>query len=352
MFSSERTASLISRHSPSSTRPATSLSNFCDGVLPRERMGSEARVVLNLVLDHFPVLQPDDDLGGHFLGIFVRVFMVRPDRNLLQQSLHIGLDDAVGFELRRHHVAVEEGHRKQVRQAVIRLFLGPDDFVHAVETAAGEVVAELEHVCLNRDHLAGIEFVLPGEFDHAMDRGLRVDHGVVLFDGALHDALVSLFVPVDVDRHAAAGCRCRWGPRSLAAAPPRRGGPGTTCSWRPAPTAPRRGPSTATAASPERRRRTHRWPRPSRWRSRSAARSDRAVARRPRRARRPVAWCGRTRCVMKLRVIDKAGLDACRPAPPRASGRGRCRPHTRRRSARARNCPPCGRFRSGRGSCP
>src|SRR5271155_6287606 len=32
-----------------------------DGVLPSERMGSEARVVLNLVLDHHPVLKPDGD---------------------------------------------------------------------------------------------------------------------------------------------------------------------------------------------------------------------------------------------------------------------------------------------------
>jgi hypothetical protein len=34
-----------------------------------------------------------------------------------------------------------------------------------------------------------------------MDRGLRVDHGVVLFNGALHDALVTLLVPVDAYLH-------------------------------------------------------------------------------------------------------------------------------------------------------
>ena len=34
-----------------------------------------------------------------------------------------------------------------------------------------------------------------------MDRGLRVDHSVVLFDGALQDALVPLMLPVDVDFH-------------------------------------------------------------------------------------------------------------------------------------------------------
>jgi hypothetical protein len=57
----------------------------------------------------------------------------------------------------------------------------------------------LEHVCLNRDNLVGVDFVLPGEFDHAMNCGLRVDHSIVLFDGALGDALVPLLIPIDVD---------------------------------------------------------------------------------------------------------------------------------------------------------
>ncbi len=37
---------------------------------------------------------------------------------------------------------VKKGHCKQVRQAVVRLFLRLDDFVHAEETAAGEVITE------------------------------------------------------------------------------------------------------------------------------------------------------------------------------------------------------------------
>jgi hypothetical protein len=36
---------------------------------------------------------------------------------------------------------------------------------------------------------AGIDFVLLGEFDHAMNSRLGVDHGVVLFDGALDGLL-------------------------------------------------------------------------------------------------------------------------------------------------------------------
>ena len=43
---------------------------------------------------------------------------------------------------------------------MIRLFLGADDFVHAVEATASEVKGELEHVCLNRDNLVGLLILL------------------------------------------------------------------------------------------------------------------------------------------------------------------------------------------------
>jgi hypothetical protein len=55
---------------------------------------------------------------------------------------------------------------------------------------------------------ASIETILSGSslFSFASSTmqwpaGLGVDHRVVLFDGALHDAVVPLFVPVDVDPH-------------------------------------------------------------------------------------------------------------------------------------------------------
>src|SRR5271156_393316 len=123
--------------------------------------------------------------------------MVGPDRNRFEQLLYVGHNDALRLELRWHHVAIKEGDGKQVRQAVIGLFLGLDDFVHAVEAAAGKVVAELEYVRLNRNNLAGVDFVLFDQFDHAVDGGLRVDDGVVLLDGAFQDAFVALLFPIN-----------------------------------------------------------------------------------------------------------------------------------------------------------
>jgi hypothetical protein len=78
--------------------------------------------------------------------------MVRTDRNLLRQRLHVALDDALRVELRWHHIAVEQRYRTQVWQAVIRLFLGTDDLSTPLEAATREVKGELEHLCLDRDN--------------------------------------------------------------------------------------------------------------------------------------------------------------------------------------------------------
>src|SRR5580700_11144715 len=114
------------------------------------------------------------------------------------------------LELRGHHVAIQQRDSEQVRQAVIRLFLGADEFVHAVEAAAGEVVSELENLSLNGNHLPGIDLVLRSEFDHAMHGRLRVDHRVVFLNGALDDALVPLLVPVNVDLHSQEMVDAQW----------------------------------------------------------------------------------------------------------------------------------------------
>src|ERR1700691_3029406 len=50
-----------------------------NGVVPRKRMRREAWKILNLMFDHFAVLQPDGDFGGHLSGILVREFLVRTD---------------------------------------------------------------------------------------------------------------------------------------------------------------------------------------------------------------------------------------------------------------------------------
>jgi hypothetical protein len=53
-------------------------------------------------------------LAGIFAGYWSVNALVRPDRNLLEELLHIGAHDAVRLELRRHHIAVKQRHREQI----------------------------------------------------------------------------------------------------------------------------------------------------------------------------------------------------------------------------------------------
>src|ERR1700733_10388448 len=80
MVSSDCTASLISRHTPWSMRPGTSVTEFPTESSPVKGRESEAWIVLNLVLDRGSILQPDSDLGGHLLGIEGRICSARPGR--------------------------------------------------------------------------------------------------------------------------------------------------------------------------------------------------------------------------------------------------------------------------------
>src|SRR5579859_7139817 len=61
---------------------------FLDRVLPCEWMGSEAGIVLNLMVDHLPIRESDSNFRRHFPRVELGVVVVRPNRYLLQQALH------------------------------------------------------------------------------------------------------------------------------------------------------------------------------------------------------------------------------------------------------------------------
>jgi hypothetical protein len=75
----ERTHSILDLPAHSLVGAANHRSvELLDGVFPHKRMGRDAWKILNHMLDHFAVLQPDDDFGRHLSGILVREFLIRP----------------------------------------------------------------------------------------------------------------------------------------------------------------------------------------------------------------------------------------------------------------------------------
>src|ERR1700751_2176517 len=75
--------------------PRDELVEFLDLVLPGKWMGSEAGIVLHLVLERCPILQADRDLRRHSTRIFIGVFLVRFRRYLLHERLHVGSGNAI-----------------------------------------------------------------------------------------------------------------------------------------------------------------------------------------------------------------------------------------------------------------
>src|SRR5580658_5881541 len=176
-----------------------------DLVVPGERARRHPRIVLHLVLERRAVLQLHGDLRGHEARVLRGVGGVRPCGHFREQRLDVRAVDAVVGELSWHDVPVQQRHGQQVSQVVVRLFLRGHGRLRAVQPAAGEVVGDLRHLGADRDDRFRVEpggdiqarMVRGRELDHAVDRRLRVDLGVVLLDRAGDDALVALGVPVD-----------------------------------------------------------------------------------------------------------------------------------------------------------
>ena len=64
--------------------------------------------------------------------------------------------------------------RASRRARTAKLFLDPDDVVHITEAASRRNRRRVGTLCLDRDNLAGVDVVLLGELDHAMDGRLSV----------------------------------------------------------------------------------------------------------------------------------------------------------------------------------
>jgi hypothetical protein len=112
-------------------------------------------------------------------------FLVGVNSDSSQQRLHVGARDAIGLELRRQRLAVEQCDGEQVGQRVVGLLLGRDGGLLALLAAAAD------------DRGGDVEDV---ELEQSLERGLSVDLGVVALDEGRPGTVELLVLPVDLER--------------------------------------------------------------------------------------------------------------------------------------------------------
>src|SRR5439155_3857024 len=90
------------------------------------------------------VNQPHLEPTRHLVSIEPSVAIARRHEDLVQKTLDVRPNDALGFVLFRQHLTIEDGDGDHVGQAVVRLFL--DAHVRAVDPGptAGDVIGDTE----------------------------------------------------------------------------------------------------------------------------------------------------------------------------------------------------------------
>jgi hypothetical protein len=95
----------------------------------------------------------------------------------IEQLLHIVALNSVGKILFRHHVSIQDCHRKKIRQAMVGLFLCTHKLLGAFLAAADDIVCDIEDSDVNLFDLSCRESMFPHHLKDSLDGGLRVDFG-------------------------------------------------------------------------------------------------------------------------------------------------------------------------------
>src|ERR1700756_5100900 len=169
-------------------------------LVPRERPRGETGVAVHRMAVRLATLEPDDDPAWHLAGVGGREAVVRPDLDLLEQALDVRLCDPPWIELRWLDVAIEGCDGKQVREAVVGIFLRVDTRFRSEFSTAGEVVGVLEDLAHDACDSVRIKRMGLAQLEHAEDGRLRGDGAVVALEREPVETIQSLCLPVNADR--------------------------------------------------------------------------------------------------------------------------------------------------------
>ena len=96
--------------------------------------------------------------------------LVRPYGDFEQQASHIRLRNPFGVELRWLEIAINEGDRQQVREAMVGVFLRVDVRFRTEAPTAGEVIGALDRIRFDAGNLGGIKWMQFAQLKGAEDR--------------------------------------------------------------------------------------------------------------------------------------------------------------------------------------
>jgi hypothetical protein len=112
-------------------------------LVPGERPRRKPGVTVHLMAVRLATLEPNDDPAWHLAGVAGREAVVGPDLNLLEQALDVRLRDPPRIKLCRLDVAIEGCDGKQVREAVVGIFLRVDISTTLADLFTPEPFADL-----------------------------------------------------------------------------------------------------------------------------------------------------------------------------------------------------------------
>src|SRR5579884_958293 len=168
-------------------------------LFPGQRASIKAFVVALLDAECTPVAQGNLDAAGHLGGEAPAEGFLRVNADFTQQILDILPPDAFRRVLRGRDFAVEQGCRHHVRQAVVSLFFGIYLVLTAFLAAADDIIGDIKDGNIDLLDIFRLEMLAGAQFQHAFQRRLRMELGIVLFDAGARDGLKIFLPPVDLE---------------------------------------------------------------------------------------------------------------------------------------------------------
>ena len=160
---------------------------FLDSAVPGEGPAPRTFEVLLFARYLLAVVQLHGDSHWCRLRIAGGQRRVGPNADAIEQLSDIGSVDALGLELLRSNLSVDERGCQQVFQVVVGLLLGSRGVLASETAATGDFVGGLKHLNLDGRDIAIPDAVIACKRENSFDRRLSMDQRTVFLQVGIPD---------------------------------------------------------------------------------------------------------------------------------------------------------------------